>query len=207
MLHSKTLPASTLDLLKRLSAHPALEEFALVGGTCLALRYRHRLSMDLDFFTPNTFDGEALAEDLGTEFPNLATQKFNSNGFAAFIDDMKVDFVTYRYPLLAPPETIEGIRMLSLQDVVARKLGAITNRGAKKDFYDLYTLIGHLGLPELVRIYKLKFPKHDPMIVLRSMIYFDDAEDEDEPESLTGVTWDEVKDFIREAIRTTPMLQ
>lgn len=201
MLHFETLPAGTLGLLKDLSAHPALQQFSLVGGTALALRFGHRRSIDFDFFTPESFDVEALADTLSKELPDFETTGMNKVGFNAHIGDLKVDFVTYRYPLLAEPETQDGIRMFSLPDIVGMKLSAITNRGARKDFYDLHALIRHLGVDKLIEIYQRKYPSHDPMIVLRSMIYFDDAEDDNDPELLAGQAWGEVKETIREAVK------
>ncbi len=207
MLHLAALPPGTLDLLKELSAHPALEHFALVGGTSLALRFGHRRSIDFDFFTPAAFDVEAVAYALQQDVAGFEIKATNQVGFNAFVEDLKIDFVSYKYPLLEPPETVEGIRMFSLRDVIGMKLGAITNRGAKKDFYDLYTLIQHLGVSSLIETYRQKYPGHDPMIVLRSMIYFEDAEDEDEPENLTDVTWEGIKEFIVQAVRDSDALK
>lgn len=201
MLHFETLPAGTLDLLKRLSTHPALDKFALVGGTALALRFGHRRSIDFDFFTPESFDVEALADTLSYQVDGFETTGMNKIGLNAKVGSLKVDFVTYRYPLLAEPETLEGVRMFSLDDIVGMKLSAITNRGARKDFYDLHALIQHLGVDALIDIYKRKYPSHDPMIVLRSMIYFDDAEDDNDPELLMEQDWDVVKEAIRDAVK------
>jgi hypothetical protein len=204
MLHSEAVPPGTLALLKNLCAHHALDGFALVGGTSLALRFGHRMSVDLDFFRPEKFDNKVIAAALSEDFPSFQLTNDNSNGMMAFIEKVKVDFVTYRYPLLHPYETIEGVRMMSLQDVVAMKLGAISNRGAKKDFYDLHTLLKEIGLDEILRCYALKFPNHDPMIPLRSMIYFEDAEATETPKSLVKTTWAKVKAEIQKAVR--PML-
>ena len=206
MLHLASIPPGTLDLLRKLSAHPALEQFALVGGTSLALRFGHRRSIDFDFFTPETFDVDWLIHTLEKDLSGFEVKAANQAGFNALVDDLKIDFVTYRYPLIEPPETVEGIRMFSLPDVVGMKLGAITNRGAKKDFYDLHVLIQNLGVDALIDIYRQKYPKHDPMIVIRSMIYFDDAEAEDEPESLNDVTWEEIKEAIVHAVRGSAAL-
>ncbi|WP_294403210.1 nucleotidyl transferase AbiEii/AbiGii toxin family protein [Prosthecobacter sp.] len=181
-----------------------MDGFALVGGTSLALRFGHRMSVDLDFFRPEKFDNKAIAAALAADFPSFQLTNDNSNGMMAFIEKVKVDFVTYRYPLLHPYETIEGVRMMSLQDVVAMKLGAISNRGAKKDFYDLHTLLKEIGLDEILRCYALKFPNHDSMIPLRSMIYFEDAEETETPKSLGKTTWAKVKADILKAVR--PML-
>ncbi len=196
MLHFETLPAGSLGLLKDLIAHPELQQFSLVGGTALALRFGHRRSIDFDFFTPEPFDVESLADTLNHEVEGFETTGMNKIGLNASIDGLKVDFVTYRYPLLAEPETHDGIRMFSLQDIVGMKLSAITNRGARKDFYDLHALIQYLGVDALLEIYRKKYPSHDPMIVLRSMIYFDDAEEDNDPELLKEQDWEDVKDAI-----------
>lgn len=79
-------------------------------------------------------------------------------GLNAQVTGLKVDFVTYRYPLLAPPETQDGIRIFSMEDIVGMKLSAITNHGARKDFYDLHGLIQHLGVNRLIEIYVLAGP-------------------------------------------------
>ena len=204
MLHSEAVPPGTLALLKNLCAHHALDGFALVDGTSLALRFGHRMSVDLDFFRPEKFDNKVIAAALAEDFPSFQLTNDNSNGMMAFIEKVKVDFVTYRYPLLHPYDTIENVRMMSLPDVVAMKLGAISNRGAKKDFYDLHTLLKKIGLDEILRCYALKFPNHDPMIPLRSMIYFEDAEATETPKTLVKTTWAKVKAEIQKAVR--PML-
>lgn len=201
MLHCEAVPPGTLALLKRLCEHPALDGFALVGGTSLALRFGHRMSVDLDFFRPEKFDNKTIAAELAADFPSFQLTNDNSNGMMAFIEKVKVDFVTYRYPLLHPYETIEDVRMMSLPDVVAMKLGAISNRGAKKDFFDLHVLLQIIGLDEVLRCYASKFPNHDPMIPLRSMIYFEDAEETETPKTLSMTTWDKVKADILKAVR------
>jgi len=201
MLHCEAVPPGTLDLLKRLCAHQATDGFALVGGTSLALRFGHRMSVDLDFFRPEKFDNKIVSAALAADFSSFQLTNDNSNGMMAFVEDVKVDFVSYPYPLLHSYETIEGVRMMSLPDVVAMKLGAISNRGAKKDFYDLHKLLKELGLEKVLDCYARKFPNHDPMIPLRSMIYFEDAEDTETPKTLIKTTWAQVKADIQKAVR------
>jgi predicted nucleotidyltransferase component of viral defense system len=200
MLHFSSIPDSTLLLLRELCAHPATQPFALTGGTALALRYGHRLSVDLDFFTPDSFDSQSIADWLTQDF-DATDVRVNSNGINLMIRGVKVDFVRYRYALLQPFESLDGVRLFGLRDNIAMKLSAITNRGAKKDFYDLHQLIQALGLGELVAIYREKYPSQDAFILLRSLAYFDDAEDELDPESLDGTTWDRVQSSITKAVR------
>lgn len=201
MLHCEAVPPGTLALLKKLCAHPATMGFALVGGTSLALRFGHRESVDLDFFRAEKFDNKIVSAALAADFPSFRLTNDNSNGMMAFVEDVKVDFVTYPYPLLRPYDTVEGVRMMSLPDVVAMKLGAISNRGEKKDFYDLHTLLKELGLEKVLDCYARKFPNHDPMIPLRSMIYFEDAEETETPKALIKTTWAKVKADIQKAVR------
>ncbi len=200
MLHFETVSPCALDLLIQISGDPRLREFALAGGTSLALRFGHRLSVDLDFFTPGDFDKSKVESALSTGRSFKLEQK-NPVGLSATVEGVKVDMVTYRYPLLCEPEVIDEVRLFSLQDVAAMKLSAVTNRGAKKDFYDLAMLIEEVGLAQLMEIYFRKYPQHEPLLMIRSLSYFDDAEGDQDPVSLIGMSWDEVKERISAAVR------
>lgn len=125
----------------------------------------------------------------------------HGGGMAVDVEGVKLDFVTYRYPLLHPFEQMGDIRLFSLPDVIGMKLSAVTNRGAKKDFYDLAELLAQVGLAELLRVYQAKYPSHDPLIMLRCLTYFDDAELHPDPEGLKGQSWDDVKDRIQKAVK------
>lgn len=200
MLHRETVSPSTLDLLISLCEHPSLQAFALTGGTALALRFGHRTSIDLDFFAESKFDSDSLAKTLAASHA-FVPKNINANGLSGDIAGVKVDFVTYRYPLLQPFEVIDGIRFFSLRDNIAMKLSAVTNRGAKKDFFDVHHLIGRLGLAELISIYHEKYPTHDVAILLRSLLYFDDADSDFDPDSLDGTSWEEVQSSVTKAVR------
>ncbi len=200
MLHRETLSPSALDLLKALCAHPALMPFSLAGGTSLALRFGHRLSVDLDFFTSEPFENEQLATVLKRDFA-FDERRRGSTGITGYLSGVRADFVKYAYPFVQPSEVIEGVRLASLTDVVAMKLSAVTNRGAKKDFYDLHMLIRELGLPRLMEDYQTKFPETDCLMMLRSLAYFGDAEEDEDVVSLTATTWPEVQQAISTAVR------
>ena len=201
MLHRQTVHSDTLDLLIALCSDPEIESFALTGGTALALRFGHRLSVDLDFFTPEAFETEALLQSLAQRYGFVPTN-INRAGLSGVIRDVKVDFVVYRYPLLQPFETVEGVRLFGIRDNIAMKLSALTNRGAKKDFYDVHRLLRELSLSELVTIYQEKYPSHDAAILLRSMLYFDDADEDLDPVTLDGTRWEQVKTEIVKVVRT-----
>jgi hypothetical protein len=200
VLHYETLPPGTLDLLKALCAHRTLAPFALAGGTSLALRFGHRTSVDLDFFTSEPFDNDVLVDELKQDFP-LDDRRRGPTGVAAILHGVRLDFVKYRYKPLHAPDVIDEIRLMSLPDVVAMKLSAITNRGEQKNFFDLHTLLTELGLPFLLQCYNEKFPGTDPMMLHRSLTYFDDADEGETPKSLIGMTWPKVKQSIQRAVK------
>lgn len=187
MLHFHAVPAAVRNLLKFLAPLPVLGDFALGGGTSLALRFGHRLSVDLDFFTTREFDTGQLAENLGMDDASQVNRATNSLTLDA--RGTKLDFLRHGYPLLAPPEEIEGIRLLSLPDVAAMKLNAIANRGAKKDFFDLCELQLHHPLPTMLEWFERKYRSADRFTVIRSLGWFEDAELEPDPVSLNGNDW------------------
>ena len=202
MLHFTALPPAVARLLKRMAPLPALAGFSLAGGTSLALRFGHRLSVDLDFFTSQEFDPSRLPGVLPDAHHRILGQ--TSGSLNLEVDGVKVDFLLHDYPLLAQPEVLEGIRMLSVLDVAAMKLNAIVNRGAKKDFYDLHTLLRHYPLPTLLDAYRRKYPNAEPFLLVRSLSFFEDAESEPDPVPLAGQSWPDVKDRVIRAVREYP---
>jgi hypothetical protein len=195
MLHFESIPDTVRDLLTLLAPSPALEDFSLGGGTSLALRFGHRLSVDLDFFTTREFDTGQLTASLGLAGATLVNRAANS--LTLDVMGIKLDFLRHAYPLLAQPEEIEGVRLLSLPDVAAMKLNAIANRGAKKDFFDLGELQRHHPLPTMLEWFETKYRSSDRFTVIRSLGWFEDAELEPDPVSLNGNDWRIVKSQLR----------
>jgi predicted nucleotidyltransferase component of viral defense system len=195
MLHFTAIPDSVRNLLTLLAPAPALADFALGGGTSLALRFGHRLSVDLDFFTAGEFNTDQLTQQLGLDHATQINRAVNSLTLDA--QGTKLDFLRHAYPLLAPPEIMDGIRLLSLPDVAAMKLNAIANRGAKKDFFDLSALRNHHTLAEMIQWFEEKYRNADRFTVIRSLAWFEDAEAEPEPVSLDQTDWQSVKATIR----------
>ncbi len=201
MLQIETVYPATFAVLKKLSALPALEEFQLVGGTALALQIGHRHSIDLDFFTPNIdFDEKTLLRILQSlgETVVFTTDK---NWLGINFEGVKVDILKYPYPLLKPVVEYGDLRLVSKEDIAAMKLSAISSRGAKKDFIDLYFLLKEFSLPEMLGFYSEKFGVQEHFHVIRSLTYFDDAEDEVTPIILKPVDWSSVKEGIEKAVR------
>ncbi|HWZ35807.1 MAG TPA: nucleotidyl transferase AbiEii/AbiGii toxin family protein [Mucilaginibacter sp.] len=200
MLREETVEPSTLELLKNIVALPELKQFRLVGGTALSLLFGHRKSIDLDFFTDQPFDKGVLIEILKTRFGDVITMNDRSLSiYQCIIQNVKVDFVSVRDPFLLPPQIINDIPFADTKEIVALKLNAIKGRGAKKDFWDLAKLLETYTLDNLFQFYHDRYNYDDTFAVIRSVIYFTDAEDDVDPYCLEGMTWEKVKATITKA--------
>jgi predicted nucleotidyltransferase component of viral defense system len=114
---------------------------------------------------------------------------------------VKVDFVTYQYPWLEGALCEDGIRLAQIKDIAAMKLAAVTNRGRKKDFVDVAFLLDLLSMDEMLDLYQKKYPDGLKLFVMRSLVYFNDAEDEPMPVMLKPLNWETAKERIRVAVR------
>ena len=203
MLHIEAVEPGTFALLKRLQCLPELNNFFLVGGTALALKFGHRTSVDLDFFTHLPFEKKKLIDALEQEFGKEFEYSANSAMWAVFcfIRNIKVDIVRYEHPVIAPTEDVDSVRMYSTPDIAAMKLNAILGRGMKKDFWDIYELLHHYTLEQLIGFWYAKYPKQALLISIpQSLTYFADADGSEKPVSLKGQSWEKVKTFIQRKV-------
>ena len=183
---------------------PELAEHVLVGGTALALRYGHRLSVDLDLFSEKAFDPEVISRVLTREFGNeFIWEPEHRVKFAlfCFVGDVKVDIVHYPHSAIAKIEVHNDIRMYADDDLAAMKVQAILGRGKKKDFWDLFELLENHDLQWIMDRHAQKYPEHMFAISIpKALSYFTDAEKSESPVSLKGQTWDGVKSAIQNAV-------
>ena len=201
MLHAQAVEPRTLELLKELMLKDYLKQFVLVGGTALALQIGHRKSIDLDMFTVKDFDSEKLVPKLLKEY-NLVPLLQMPQTLICEINGVKVDFIRFKYSFMRPIVKVGRIRMLSLEDIAPMKLDAITGRGNKKDFFDLYFLLQQFSLETIFGLYKEKYPHQTIFHVARSLVYFADAEENPDPIVFDKrVTWTKVKKTISKEIQ------
>tara|TARA_R110000796_G_scaffold96719_1_gene202643 strand:+ start:26642 stop:27268 length:627 start_codon:yes stop_codon:yes gene_type:complete len=200
MLQRKTVDTATLELLIDLQGIDSLQGFSLGGGTALALKFGHRISVDLDLFTRQPFDTEEVISVIRHKFKDVSVLNMNRNSLSLSIQGVKVDVLSHQYALLEPPEIIESVRFLSTQDIAAMKLSAVAQRGSKKDFFDLIELLNHYSLPQLLAFYGQKYSEDNYFYVLKSMTYFQDAEEEPSPVILNDTSWENVKDGISQMV-------
>lgn len=199
MLHRKTVSPELLGLLIKLMEIEAFGDLRLVGGTALALQLGHRNSVDIDLFGAHSLEDNQITEALA-DFQEVEIVATSKSIKVYFIDEVKVDLVNYPYPWLDPEIEVEGIRMASTLDIAAMKIAAITQRGSKKDFIDLYFLLQQFSLPEILGFYEEKISDSNRWMALRSIPYFADADQQPTPAMHIDVSWEEVKTTIQHAV-------
>ena len=202
MLQFQTVESNTLELLRSLMQKEYLNSFVLVGGTALALQLGNRKSIDLDLFSNTDFSSNELLISLLDDYQIVVNNQLSQTLFST-INEVEVDFIKFHYPFIRPIVIIENIRMASLEDIAAMKLDAITGRGSKKDFYDLFFLLKQYSIDELFSFYTEKYPRQTTFHVARSLTYFEDAEMQPNPVVFDKtITWELVKQKIISSIQT-----
>lgn len=201
--HRKVIPASTETTLAAFRDAQLLDHFYLAGGTGLALQYGHRLSLDLDFFAHDHFDEEALLQRVQAiaGFALVAKAPYTLH---ATVQETKVSFLGYAYPVLYPTNPFLDVAVADPRDIACMKVSAIASRGTKRDFVDLYVSAERYGLKEILQFFDRKYAQthYSKLHILKSLTFFSDAEKDPMPHMLVTLDWDTVKQcFLREAPR------
>jgi hypothetical protein len=172
------------------------------GGVAVALRLAHRRSRDLDLFVPSS-DPVAISSAL--ERPGIRILTRAEGTLHLEISGIPASILRYQYPLLHPPERLTGVAIpvASFDDLICMKLSAIAGRGARRDFWDLHAMLSARRQPlrEAIEAYGRKYAAEDVGHVVRSLVYFADAEAEPLPVGLTQEDWENIKAELRAWIR------
>jgi len=189
----------------------------LAGGTAVYFYLRHRVSVDLDFFTPAEFNPEVVLFGLKQCFAEVHLEVMEKGTIIANISKDKIKFSLFRYPykLLYPLRGIvtrDNTKFFaaSLEDIESMKSVAICQRGSAKDFIDMYFLLKQTGhsFSDLLQLVLSKYDLEEGYRyqLKTSIVYFEDAEKEidmitmldngKEKRALTQREWQEIKDFF-----------
>lgn len=204
-MFTNAISADTLRGLKLLGQSGILRSAYLVGGTALALQLGHRLSLDMDFFTPEEFTELTLATRL-EKTGKFKREKLEWRTVLGTFENTKFSIFYYEYPLVAETLDFEGISLARPEDIAAMKLLAISDRGARRDFVDLYFMREMFPLEQVFEWYGRKFGNLEERKyhLLRGLHYFDDAERQEMPTMLAQAKWGEIRQyFVAEVKRLT----
>jgi predicted nucleotidyltransferase component of viral defense system len=202
--HRETISDNVERTIRNLQQVPLATRFYLAGGTGLALQLGHRRSVDLDFFLPKDFEVDALVQRI-QRLKEFSLVSKSPSTLYANIGNTKVSFIAYAYPVLFPFHQFLGTNVADPRDIGCMKLSAIASRGTKRDFVDLYVLAQHYGLDQLLIWFQKKYVQtnYSMLHVLKSMAYFDEAEQDPMPDMLVSpLSWEDIRQFFaREAAR------
>lgn len=202
MLYKETVDAPTLGLLRSLQSREYLQGFNLAGGTALALYNGHRKSVDIDLFSDFSFDTAMILENLDQDYDfNLMFSATNT--LKGSIGETEVDIIAHRYNLINDPLREDNIVLLSEPDIIAMKLNAISTSGQRiKDFIDIYFLLDKYDLKTMLSFYLGKYNQKNDLLVLKSLIYFDDTEESEWPVMIRepALKWKDVKRKIQKRV-------
>jgi len=202
-MFTETLFGKTKDALALLGKSHLLDEAYLAGGTACALQLGHRISVDLDFFTPKEFDAKEMIKSL-KEIGTFHVDQQSWGTVLGNIEGIKFSIFVYKYPVLFRYKSLFNINILDLRDIAAMKIDAIATRGIKRDFIDLYFICQEgILLSKILSFYDRKYGKLASNIVhiQKSLVYFTDAEISEVPRMLKKVKWEEVKRYFEGEVR------
>ena len=196
-MYGDILNAPQKRVLPPLAQALAEMDLYLAGGTALALQIGHRPSIDFDWFGKRIGDPEILFHRLQSAGLDFTVLSSRYETVYVEVENVQVSFIGYCYPLLASPVSWDeygGMNLASLDDIACMKLSAVTNRGSRKDFIDLHHLITNFKpLASYLALFQKKFRQQDIGHVVRSLVYFEEAEREPGIPMLHGVDWQGMK--------------
>lgn len=176
MLFTATVEGPTLQLLRELCREDMLRQFNLVGGTALSLQLGHRKSVDLEFFSSERFDAVDMDAWLASAY-GFQTLFQGRNSLMGVVDGVKLDIISYPYPLLDPLVLEDGLRLCGLQDIAAMKLSAITQNGTRlKDFVDVAFLSTQMSFSRMLDAYEAKYLGSSRLSPMKALTYFTDID-------------------------------
>ncbi|OGD83855.1 hypothetical protein A2572_02710 [Candidatus Collierbacteria bacterium RIFOXYD1_FULL_40_9] len=202
-MHTETLAPNTKSILDNLSLnHSVLDNFYLSGGTALALHLGHRESEDLDFFTQNEFDPQLLQTKL-EKITTLTDVSLESGTLNCYSEGVKLQFLHYPYGLLETPIIFQNMKLSSVIDIACTKLITISARGSKKDFLDLFFILQEYSLTELFGLLPKKYTQTDYNLLhlLKSLVFFEDAENQPNPKMHKQISWEVAKKHIANTVK------
>ena len=198
----EAVPDALKSNLESLGKEQLIKQFYLAGGTALALQLGHWVSRDLDFFTPQSFSEKKLISIL-EKLGELKIDTLETETIIGLLNGVRISFFFYRYPLIFSPVLFLGVGLAGIREIGAMKLDAIQSRGKKRDFIDLWAVLNQgITLNDLLSFFEKKYAgvKYNRQHLLKSMVYFTDAENDEMPQMLKEVKWKEVKIFFEKEI-------
>lgn len=207
-MHREALPDAVWELLLGLSRLRSIQSCYLAGGTALAIQLGHRVSAVLDFFLREGLEYDEVLADLPALGTGVTVMSRTSAHCELMLHAVKVDFVREMLPLRYPLQRLDlgpsTIHMAYAVDIGRMKLLSIASRGSRKDFIDLYCLTREvISLEDLLSLglERERGLRFNPLLFLKGLIDFDEADQEVQPTLLWDISWDTVKKGLTKEVK------
>jgi len=151
------------------------KNFYLSGGTILMLKYSHRISYHLDFFSKKEFSFLRLSNKIRKLFEVSNEERYEDN-IDFIINNIKVSFIYFPFKNIKPYENFEGIKMSSDYDIFLDKIYLAGRRIENKDVYDFVFLYEkYKWIKEKIKKdFEKKFPNQSFEIYLGAILSIED---------------------------------
>lgn len=216
-MHHEVITSEMSDLLLRFDAGGLGDNFGLVGGTNLALRFGHRISHDLDFFSTGAEselpDQRAIINLVDGIYPVTATL-CQSDQVWYSVGHTNVTFLQYPFSFVDTPldrtHETSGMPMVSILDVAATKASTIGRRAAARDYADLWVVIrNEISLKDIVQRAEMMFntageKNFSPKLFVKQLTYYDDLDATDvaalDEQLRHNTSWNEIVEGIEAVV-------
>ena len=201
-MFTETVSKQTAENLALLGQSKILDNAYLAGGTALALQIGHRISYDLDFFTDKKFRAQIFLKKI-SQLELYRHERVSWGTILGKLGDVKFSVFYYPYPLLKKPIRFENINIAGIADIAAMKIAAVSERGTKRDFIDLYFILQKITLSKTLNFYDKKYQKLSSNLIhiKKSLVYFQDAEKDPMPKMIKDIKWPKVKEFFEGEVK------
>jgi len=210
MLYWNTVNTLLKDCLLKLMQADELRNFRLVGGTALSLYMGHRISIDIDLFTDAEYgsvDFDRIEKFIKKAFPytqgdfGSATAMGKSYLVGTSSEDVvKLDLYYSMDPFFQDAVEVDGLRMATVEEIIAMKIDVVQRGGRKKDFWDIHEALNQYTIKNMIELHKQRYEyTHDAILIQQNITLFSEADLDLNPICLKGKEWLFIKEDIEEA--------
>jgi predicted nucleotidyltransferase component of viral defense system len=211
MLYWNTVTDALKEALIKLMQAQELQDFRLVGGTALSLYWGHRMSVDIDLFTDAPYGSIDfgtielfLKNNFGYVQGNFGGNAGMGKSYLVGSDEesaIKLDIYYSMDPFIQPSSELEGIRLATVEEIIAMKVDVIQRGGRKKDFWDLHEALNQYGVNDMIVLHKQRFEwTHDEALIRKNFTDFNIADNDFDPICLKEKEWVFIKEDIEKAL-------
>ena len=209
MLYYSTVNNVLQEILLQLMQSKIFDDFRLVGGTALSLQIGHRESIDIDLFSDaeyGTLNFKAIENYLKENFEYVDfLDTIPAMGKSYFIGENKENTVKldlyYTDTYIQPAIEVDGIRMATIEEIIAMKIDVVQRGGRKKDFWDLHDLLQSYDISQMLDLHEQRYPyTHDRELIIHNFTSFEQVDEDFNPICFKGKYWEFIKEDFEEVI-------